>query len=123
MRKIAIICGPFYSKNRKVLKENILNAAAVAEAYWKKGYSVLCPHANSGFMYNRGVSEDRFRQFYLDLIPVLQDNANVTLVALPGYETSEGSMAEISSAHLCGIFIQYLSSEELEKYRRNYDRG
>ena len=123
MRKIAFICGPFYSKDTKIVEENIKNAEAVAEAYWKKGYSVLCPHTNSGFMLGRGVSEGRFRQFYLDLIPVLHDNADVALVALPGYEKSEGSMAEITLAHMCRIYISYLCSKELEECRRNYDRG
>ena len=123
MRKVAFICGPFYSKDWKILVENLHNALAVAEAYWRKGYSVLCPHANSGFMYNRGVPESRFRQFYLDLLDAVQDYAiDVILVALPGYEKSAGSMAEITSALMQGIHISYLSSDELEEYRRNYGR-
>jgi hypothetical protein len=47
---LAYISGPYRAKTPNEVYDNIERARQVAIKYWKKGYTVICPHANSFMM-------------------------------------------------------------------------
>lgn len=121
MKTIAYICGPFSGSFYR-RKRNIENANAVALEFWKRGYAVLCPHANSGNLYKRGVAEELFLNGYLTFIKAFK-SLSFVLVVLPGSEKSEGSMRELSLALECGHSIEYISRTQLDEYKKNLWRS
>lgn len=49
-QKVAYISGPFGADSVEGVIQNIEKAKKVALKYWKLGYAVICPHANSPFI-------------------------------------------------------------------------
>jgi hypothetical protein len=90
--KICFIAGPYRGKTDAEKKRNIRIAEMAAEAVWKHGACALCPHLNSQF-FSGIVPEETFLQGYLEVLSRCD-----CLLALPGWETSDGSKAEVKLA-------------------------
>ena len=45
--KLLYIAAPYRAKTIVSLQQNIQDAKLMSMYYWKKGYSVICPHLNS----------------------------------------------------------------------------
>ena len=53
---VAYVAGPYRSETIYGIEQNIQRAKRLAAELWKRGYAVICPHANSAFM--DGVCDD-----------------------------------------------------------------
>lgn len=91
--KVAYVAGPYRSRlGAWGVKCNIDAAMAVARELWMKGYVVICPHGNTAFM--DGTDTDHV--FLLGDLEILRRCD--LLVALPGYQSSTGAVAEVEFA-------------------------
>lgn len=98
--KLAYIVGPYRSKKGiKGIVDNIRKAEKVALKYWKLGYCVVCPHKNTALMPG---PDAMFLAGGIELVK----RADV-IVAVKGWEESEGSMDEINLAKRLGKEIIY----------------
>lgn len=48
--EVVYIAGAYRGKNIHEITKNINAAREAAIKYWKKGYTVICPHSNSALM-------------------------------------------------------------------------
>lgn len=121
-QKIAYTIGPFHAVSKTKMRKNVTNAQAVALAYWKKGYTVICPHSNSGNFYGC-LNETDVLVGYLNLIDLLasQDKDRpLTLIFIPGWGRSKGSIAEYARVINKNTVRIMLTEDELEEYRKIY---
>ena len=58
------VAGPY----RGNIEKNIATARKVAMKLWSMGHVVICPHANSAYMDEVGVSHERFIEGDLKII-------------------------------------------------------
>lgn len=86
--KVAYIAGPFRSKTPWGVELNIRMAEMVAASYWRKGFAVITPHANSRF-FTGIVPDETFLEGDLEILKRCD-----LLVLAPGWEQSEGAKAE-----------------------------
>lgn len=100
-KQIAFICGPYRSSNGKTVLENIRYAERYAIKYWLKNYVVICPHLNTAFF--DGILPDNV---WLDGTLKILKRCDI-LVAIPGWENSDGSKREIECAKQNKIHIIY----------------
>lgn len=98
--RVCYVAGPYRAKTKLGIIINILKARKVAKEYWAMGYSVICPHTNSGLI--SGLPEANFLNGYLEQLKRAD-----FMVVLPGYRKSSGTMAEIKLAYEEGIPIVY----------------
>ncbi len=103
MSKFAYIAGPYGHRSDSIIEFNIQRAARFARKYWRLGYTVICPHLNSAH-FGGVVQEEYFIEGYLNL---LRTGIFSTLVVIPGYEQSIGTLQEIEVAKELGIKIIY----------------
>lgn len=90
------IAGPYRASTKLGIIINILKARKVAKKYWALGYTVICPHTNSGLM--DGCAPDEI--FLRGGIELLKHADK--MVVLPGWERSTGTLAEIEFAKIKG---------------------
>ena len=99
--KIVYIAGPYRAKTKLGIIKNIFKSRKVAKEYWSSGFAVITPHMNSALM--DGCAPDEvFLKGGLDLLECAK-----LMVVLPGWEKSQGTLAEIEYAKEKGIPITY----------------
>lgn len=95
------IAGPYRASTKLGIIINILKARKVAKKYWALGYTVITPHCNSALM--DGCAPDAvFLRGGLKLLECAK-----LMVVLPGWEKSQGTLAEIEYAKEHSIPIIY----------------
>lgn len=99
--KVAFISGPYRSKTVNGIFENIMAARAIGKLYWDKGYAVITPHLNSMFM-----DDGSPDQKWLDGDLAILERCDA-IVMMPGYENSQGAMAELKFAQEEGLEVIY----------------
>ena len=114
---LVYLAGPIRPKGDQTLESNINNAKSIALELWKKGYTVISPHANSDLpitLADKEVEALRWLNGDLDIIARCD-----AVVVLPGWEESAGTKGEIEFAKERNIPITYypdlpeISSTEL----------
>ena len=90
--RVAYVAGPYRASTPWGVHLNIEAAKAVAFELWRMGYAVLCPHANTAMM-DFGCDE-----VFLDGDLEILKRCDLVVVC-PGWESSEGTQAEIAHAH------------------------
>jgi len=104
------IAGAYRAETEWELHQNIENAREAAIEGWKRGYSVFCPHLNSGHM--GGVVDDsEFLAAGLDMVTKCQ-----AMFMLPDWQDSEGAVRERKVAKTLDLPIYY-SLDELPNLR------
>lgn len=98
--KLIYIAGPIKAPTEAQVQANLDYACYRASFYWKEGYSVICPHANT-----RNV--DPYIKSEFDWIPgdVEQVKRCDAICLLKGWEKSEGSKVELTVALRQGLEI------------------
>lgn len=96
--KVVYTAGPYRNKNGFwYVNRNIQQAEQVALKLWRMGFSVICPHKNTG-QFDGALSEDHILAGYLELVPRCD-----YVVLLPGWQYSAGTCAEYFTAVEHGI--------------------
>ena len=101
--KVIYIAGPYRNKSEYEVGENIRIAAEFALAVWRSGGVALCPHKNTAFFggaYN--LPDDTWLKGDLELLSRCD-----AVLAVTGWITSSGTVAEISFAHERKIPVFY----------------
>ncbi len=93
--KIAQLIGPYRSDTVSGIQDNITIATAYAKALWREGYAVICPHANSAY-FDGHCKDEAFLDGYKEIMRRLDPRKGDTLVTLPHWTKSIGSIAEYS---------------------------
>lgn len=87
---VVMIVGPY----RGDVEANITTAREVAEHAWQAGFTVICPHTNSGgFREDDEVTRDQYLRGYLKITKLVDG-----IIVLPGSSTSTGASNEIIQA-------------------------
>ncbi len=100
--KVAYVAGPY--RNSPVGKER---AIRFAKTLWSEGYAVICPHANSLDFESDIPHDDIFLDGYLEILSRCD-----AIFVLPGWERSEGTLAEIDLAEELGLEIWRVTETE-----------
>lgn len=96
---VVYIAGPYRGESVWETHRNIQAAELVAAGYWERGFTVICPHKNSGYM--SGVVNERvFLEGCLELL-----RRSDMVVMVPGWEKSEGAKAEFKLAAELGKHV------------------
>ena len=100
--KVAFIAMGYNAESDWEIELNIQRAKQVAVDWWKAGFVVICPHANSAH-FGGIVDESVFYDGYKELV-----KRSDVVVAGPGWEKSTGAMGEVRVAIENGIEVVYL---------------
>ena len=98
---VAYVAGPYRSEAVYDIEQNIQRAKRLAVELWKRGYAVICPHANSAFM-DGACDDETFLEGGLELL-----RRSDFVVALNGWESSKGTRKELELAKSLGIPIYF----------------
>jgi hypothetical protein len=99
--KIAYIAGPYRAETDWQRQRNILAAREVALVYWKLGYGVICPHANTA-NFDGELADEAWLGGYSEILSRCD-----LIVLIPGWRDSAGARAEATRAFELGIPIEY----------------
>jgi len=95
--RVAFTSGPYRARLSAsgriwTVRRNIRQAEIYALKYWNLGYSVLCPHLNTAF-FDGEAPDNTWLAGDLAFIDRL-DPATDVIVMMPGWQDSEGALAE-----------------------------
>lgn len=108
--KLIYVAGPYRAKTPYAMLLNIQRAQYAAMEVWETGNAALCPHLNSAFF--DGLVDDKN---FLDGTMMMMERCDAVLV-MEGYDSSEGTKAEINYAKELAIPV-FSSLEELIDYK------
>ena len=102
-RPIIYLSGAMHgSKARPDDRDMALETAKLySRVLWLYGYAVFSPQCNTTHMYGSGLYSDPFLAFDLEFISEMAD----AVLALPGWEHSDGACAEVELARAIGLPI------------------
>lgn len=103
--KVAYIVGPFRASSAWGIEQNIRRAEEVALELWRIGYAVICPHTNTRFF--QGAAPD---VIWLNGDIEIMKRCDI-VVAIEGYDKSEGSLKEVEIAEECGLPTMFWDTE------------
>lgn len=99
--KLAYIAGPYRAATVWGIRENIRRAEAVALKWWKKGYAVICPHANTA-LFDGELPDETFLDGTMEML-----RRSDVVVMMQGWQLSAGAGAEWHEARALGKEIVY----------------
>lgn len=99
--KVAYVAGPYRAKTIYGITQNIEKAKKLAVKLWKKGYAVICPHANSALM-DGACDDSAFLDGGLELV-----RRSDFIVLVDGWKDSTGTLKEIELANELGIPVYH----------------
>lgn len=109
--KAIFIAGKYKGKDFNEIGENIRLAERYAIEVWNLGYGAFCPHLNTAhFEVKAKAREDAYRQFDKKML-----RACDAVLALPGWDESQGAKEEITEAKRLGLRI-YHSLDDLKSH-------
>lgn len=115
MKKV-FISGPYSGETPSDVWDNIQAARDEAMIWWSCGAAVFCPHLNSAFM-DGGAPREFFLAGDLEFLM----NCNL-VVALTGWDSSDGAKAEVKVARELGIPIYYECHREDLQWEDSYKK-
>ena len=90
--EVAFIAGKYRAKTIHEIVRNIRAAEKIALKYWGLGYTVICPHKNSGLL-DGALPDEVWLAGGLELL-----RRSDTIIMSPKWEESPGSMEELKLA-------------------------
>lgn len=87
--KLIYVAGPYRGPGDWAVKQNIQDAEKFARELWRRGFAVICPHANSAFMGGSEIPDDVFLKGDLEILRRCD-----AIFMIPGWERSAGARAE-----------------------------
>lgn len=125
--KIVYISGPVVGNAteetvKAAIKRNISEAKKYAEALANKGIGFCCPHIHNVELKGKSITE--IQRYYYDLDSELLIRASDALMAIPGWETSNGAKYEVELAKILSLPIFYpKSSDDLNDVVKWYEEN
>ena len=115
---IIYVAGAYKSRWGKIgVFFNIIKAWRTARRLWKRGYTVICPHANTAFMDCRDLSPLRFIAGDLEILGFCD-----AVLMLDGWQKSRGAKMEYYHAVFAlGVPAFFSIRELLAFYSPVYD--
>ena len=104
--ELVYIAGPYRAKSASKLLDNIQKARTEALKWWKFGYTTICPHLNSAFM-DGECNDENFLLGDLKLLALCD-----IIVVVEGWESSEGTRAEIVYAKSLNKLVMYATGQD-----------
>lgn len=104
--RIVYVSGQY----RGNIKDNIQRARLAAEALWREGYAVICPHLNTAHM-DGIIPDGQFLEGDLEILGRLIPDRDMVYM-LKGWEQSEGAKMEKEYAEKIGLEIIYENSDD-----------
>lgn len=114
---VAYVAGPYRSKGEWDLECKIASAEYVALNLWRMGYAVICPHKNTAHF---GGAYGLPDQVWLDGDLSILARCDL-IVAIPGWENSSGTIAELNFAADHDIPALFWEIEEDVQRLANFD--
>lgn len=105
--KTIFVIGPYNADSYEQKLHNINIAATAAKYLWSSGWAVICPHLNSALFEHSIASEDAFYEGYQSILRACSAG-----FVLPNWDSSKGSLGEISIAARFGIPLYFSSKYE-----------
>lgn len=100
--KLLYVAGPYTAPTAWQVQKNIREAMEIALKYWRLGYAVICPHANSA-----GFDGELDWQVFMDGDLEMIRRCDV-VVMHPRWSESRGASIEHSEAQRLGKEIIYV---------------
>lgn len=102
---LVYLAGPIRPKNGRTIEENVELAKSLALELWKKGYVVICPHANTDLPITLADKECEEKVWLSgDLEMIRRCDA---VIVMPNWEGSKGTQGEIEFANARNIPVYY----------------
>lgn len=97
---LVYVAGPYSGKTKEDVQFHIDQATDVAGELWKKGYAVICPHANTAHFEDKfpTISYDQYLKGDFEIIARCD-----ALLLLPNWQDSKGAREEECYARRAGI--------------------
>ena len=119
--KIVFIAGPYFGNGDKSkIQDNIRHAEKYQIALANLGIGFFCPHNHTEHF---EIKAKQTEDFYRELDSIFLKKVADAVMAIPGWETSTGSKAEIEFAKKNGLPIFYPKSPdditEIVKWAKN----
>lgn len=99
--KVAYVAGPFRGPDAWAIEQNIRRAEEIALQLWKRGFAVVCPHANTRF-FQGAAPDDVWLRGDLEILSRCD-----CIVMTPEWYRSAGAREEHRFAEERGIPIFY----------------
>ena len=103
--KVIYVAGPYVADSFHDIQINIATASKTALKCWRKGWAVICPHANTAYFhtyFDDDYSAPQIMNHDLELLRRCD-----AIVMLPGWENSKGSRVEHELAKELGKQVFY----------------
>ncbi len=114
---ILYVAGPYGSFS--TIEENIKIAADYSQELWNAGFTVICPHTNTGqyFKYedNGGIHKDDYLEGYLYIVPRCDG-----VVLLSDWEKSTGAVKEHNLAREIDIPVFDIERDSIEVIKQYF---
>ena len=108
--KIVFIAGPYFGDgDYKKIEENIRNAEKYQIQLANRGIGFFCPHNHTEHFEKKAKAEEKF---YRELDMLILSKVADAVLAIPGWEKSNGARAEIKWATVNNLKIFYPKSPE-----------
>jgi hypothetical protein len=112
---VVYVAGPYRAKNNWVIEQNVRRAETVALNVWAMGLVAICPHAMSRF-YQGALPDATWLAGDLEILKRCD-----AVLLISGWQTSEGTRAEIAQAHRC-LIPTFETLEELREWAVRHAR-
>ena len=102
---IIYLATPIRPKNGKTVEENVQNAKRLALELWVRGYTVICPAANSDLpisLAEKELEADRWLNGDMEILARCD-----AMVVSPGWESSDGVRGELVCARIYDIPVYF----------------
>lgn len=115
--KVAYVSGPYRADTPAQILRNIGAAATVAKQLWNEGYAVICPHKNTA-LFDGDAPDEVWLKGDLEFV-----KRSDMVVAMTGWENSEGAIAELKYAieHNVSIVRRCIGNWDYATKRGNKD--
>jgi len=111
---ILYVAGPYGSYG--TIEENIASATNYAQALWNAGFTVICPHTNTGHFKNEdngGIPEPDYLDGYMHIVPRCDG-----IVLLPNWKNSHGANKEKELADSLELPVFDLEDYTIDNIKR-----
>lgn len=106
--KIMFIAGPYFGDGKpETIEANIARAESYQVALANLGIGFFCPHNDT---HRFEIKAKQGEEFYRNLDMTFIDRSANAILAIPGWETSNGAKSEIEFAKQKGLPIFYPKS-------------